>query len=85
MTRAYFIEVKYIPKDWSDEDLFYSEDQQNCSGLMDAFNRARRILRHHDERYHVDVTVHMVKEYYKGRSEERIYEVRDLPIRVERT
>ena len=80
MTREYFVEVNYIPKDCSDDDLFYSEDKQKCSGLMDAFNRARRILRHHDERYHVEVTVHMVKEYYKGRSEERIYEVNHLHV-----
>lgn len=82
MTREYFIEVKYIPKDSSDEDLFYSEVRERCNGLMGAFNAARSILRNHDERYHVEITVHMVKEYYKGRSEERIYEVRDLPIRM---
>lgn len=82
MTREYFVEVTYIPKDCSDEDLFYSQVKERCSGLMDAFNTARRILRHHDERYNVEVTVHMVKYYNKGRSEERIYEVRDLPIRV---
>lgn len=83
MTRHYFVEVKYIPNVCSDDGLFYSEARERCSGLMDAFNTARRILRHHDERYHVKVTVHMVKEYYKGRSEERIYEVNCVSLQVE--